>query len=147
VLDFFTDKYFNQYRKLNPWRRINMKTLNILILVLLGFVSLTLIISFPLTSSAQLFSFNPFLVPYNPFLNPAYSFPFVPPVTAFAPSVLNPVLSPYTALPSLYSRGAAATLIVVPPPAPTVTAYAPLGTLNLTPSTLVFLILYLTLPE
>ena len=37
--------------------------------------------------------------------------------------------------------------IIIPTAAPTVTAYAPLGTLNITPSTLIFLILYLTLPE
>jgi hypothetical protein len=35
----------------------------------------------------------------------------------------------------------------VPTAAPAVTAYAPLGTLNITPSTLIFLILFLTLPE
>jgi hypothetical protein len=57
-------------------------------------------------------------------------------------------MSPLTAAPPSLSRSAATTIIILPQaPAPTVTAYAPLGTLNLTPSTLVFLILYLTLHE
>ena len=90
----------------------------------------------------------PFWMPINPFFLPTFGlFPAVPPVTAFSPASFSPVPSPYTALPSLTSRAAAATLVVLPAPAPAVTAYAPLGTLNLTPSTLVLLILYLTLPE
>ena len=77
----------------------------------------------------------------NPFL------PLILPVPAIGPSVLNPVLNPTLASMPTFARNAAATLVVLPPPAPAVTAYAPLGTLNLTPSTLVFLILLFTLEE
>jgi len=61
--------------------------------------------------------------------------------------MVSPLLNPYAAaLPMLPFRNAAATIITLPAATP-VTAYAPLGTLNLTPSTLVLLILYLTLAE
>jgi hypothetical protein len=59
---------------------------------------------------------------------------------------ISPVLSPDTVLPT-FPRSAAATIITLPTAAPAVTAYAPLGTLNITPSTLIFLTLFLTLPE
>ena len=89
-----------------------------------------------------------FWMPINPFFSPTFGlFPAVSPVTAFSPVPFSPVPSPYTALPSLASRSAAATLVVLPPTTPAVTAYAPLGTLNITPSSLVLLILYLTLAE
>ncbi|MGA1796891.1 MAG: hypothetical protein ACMUIL_13635 [bacterium] len=89
---------------------------------------------------SPLYSQNGFFAsPYAPFL-PAYpSFPII------ASPFMNPLVNPALAsLPTL-SRGAAATLVVVPQTTPTVSAYAPLGTLNLTPSTLVFLILIFTL--
>ncbi|MGA1790486.1 MAG: hypothetical protein ACMUIM_03290 [bacterium] len=95
--------------------------------------------------------FNPlasFLSPIpNPMFSAYYQFnPFLPslsPVSLFPTPILTPSLM---SLPTL-NRTAAATIVVLPPAVPTVTAYAPLGTLNLTPSTLVFLILYLTLAE
>lgn len=131
---------------LNPRRydRMKIKTQNISILIFLGFVLFAFFIT--TTCSAQLLPYNPFFAPFNPFFLPVFS-PFVPPVPTFPAPVLNPALSPYTSLPIAPYRSAAATLIVLPPAAPAVTAYAPLGTLNLTPSTLIFLILYLTLPE
>jgi len=78
---------------------------------------------------------------YNPF------FPIIPPLPTIGAPTLNPVLNPSLAGLPTFGRNAAATLVVLPQPAPTVTAYAPLGTLNLTPSTLVFLILLFTLEE
>lgn len=127
-----------------------MKTVNIFPLILLGFVFLALIISFASPCLAQ-FSPYSFFAPFNPFFpsifNPTYSLPFVSPVPTLPAPIFNPMLSPYTTLPGLPFRSAAATIITLPAASPAVTAYAPLGTLNLTPSTLVFLILYLTLPE
>lgn len=82
--------------------------------------------------------FNPFFVPYYP----------VPPVSVFPAPIVSPLFTPFTAsIPTIANRFAAATIITLPAATPTVTAYAPLGTLNLTPSTLVFLILFLTLAE
>ena len=126
-----------------------MRTTNICILGLLVFVLFAFILSFPSPCSAQLIPFS-FYPPVNPFFPSLFSFSpfsFFPPVPTYPAATLNPLLTPYTALPTVYPRAAAATLVVLPPPAPTVTAYAPLGTLNLTPSTLVFLILLFTLPE
>lgn len=126
-----------------------MKTTKIYILVLLIFVLFAFVLSFSSPCSAQSFPFS-FFPPVNPFFPSIFTlspFSFVPPLPSYPTATLNPLLNPYTALPALYPRGAAATLIVVPQPAPAVTAYAPLGTLNLTPSTLVFLILLFTLPE
>ncbi|MGA1839005.1 MAG: hypothetical protein ACMUIU_00120 [bacterium] len=103
-------------------------------------------------------TFFPFYSPFTPImpffssipgpLLPNYyqANPFIPslsPISFLSAPVLSPSLM---SLPTI-NRSAAATIIVLPPPAPTVTAYAPLGTLSLTPSTLVFLILYLTLAE
>jgi len=110
-------------------------------------VVIALVFAFAAPCSSQFIPY-PFWMPINPFFSPAFGlFPAVYPVTAFSPVPFNPVLSPYTALPSFANRAAAATIIVLPAPAPAVTAYAPLGTLSLTPSTLVLLILYLTLAE
>ena len=126
-----------------------MKTANILGLVFLGFVLLVFVLGFVSPCSAQFlpYPFFPSINPFLPSLFSPYSFPFAPSVPFYSAAALSPISSPYTALPTIYPRAAAATLIVLPPPAPTVTAYAPLGTLNITPSTLVFLILLLTLPE
>ena len=121
---------------------MKIRILNLSVLIILWICIFTLILASAKPCSAQFFAFNPFFAPINPFLYPAYSFPFVPPL----PTLTSPFLSPALSLPA-FSRTGAATIVVVPPPAPTVTAYAPLGTLNLTPSTLVFLILLLTLPE
>jgi hypothetical protein len=125
---------------------MKMRISNIAVLILLGVCLFTLILGSAKPCSAQFLTFNPFLAPINPFLYPAYpayTFPFFPPLPIAPAPVLNPLLS----LPTLPPRAANATIIVLPPAAPAVTAYAPLGTLNLTPSTLIFLILYLTLPE
>ncbi|MGA1792201.1 MAG: hypothetical protein ACMUIM_11995 [bacterium] len=80
-----------------------------------------------------------FLKTYNPF------FPIISPLQTIGAPTLNPILNPYLACLPTFSRNAAATIVVLPQPAPAVSAYAPLGTLNLTPSTLVFLILLFTL--
>lgn len=105
--------------------------------------------------SAQLFypyGFGPaYLQPFSSGLFPGIYNPFVPlyPQVSpfgFAPSA--PLLGPITAsVPTIPFRSGAATIITLPaaPTAAPVTAYAPLGTLNLTPSTLVFLILLFTL--
>ena len=89
---------------------------------------------YPLISGLLFMSYNPF-------------FPIISPLPAIGAPTLNPVLNPYLAGLPTFSRNAAATIVVLPQPAPTVSAYAPLGTLNLTPSTLVFLILLFTLEE
>lgn len=70
--------------------------------------------------------------------------PFYPPTPLFNPPI--PPIDPYLAALPTISRGAAATIILTPT-APVVTAAAPLGTLALTPSSLVFLILILSLEE
>jgi len=120
---------------------------NVLAAIKGSIVVIILIIAFAVPCSSQFVPY-PFWMPINPFFSLGFGlFPGISPITAFCPVPFSPVLNPYTALPSLASRAAAATIIVLPPPAPAVTAYAPLGTLNLTPSTLVFLILYLTLAE
>lgn len=105
--------------------------------------------------SAQLFypyGFGPaFLQPFSSGFFPGIYNPFVPlyPTVApfgFAPSA--PFLGPVSAsVPTIPFRSGAATIITLPAAttAAPVTAYAPLGTLNLTPSTLVFLILLFTL--
>lgn len=122
---------------------MKMKILNISVLILLGVCLFAFILGSAKPCSAQVSPFfNPFLAPVNPFLYPGYPFPFVPSL----PTVPAPVLNPLLSLPA-FNRSAAATIIVLPPAAPAVTAYAPLGTLSLTPSTLIFLILYLSLEE
>ncbi|MGA1843921.1 MAG: hypothetical protein ACMUIS_05105 [bacterium] len=120
---------------------------NVLAAIIGSVIIMVLIFASAVPCSSQFLPY-PFWMPINPFFSPTFGlFPAVSPATAFSPLPFSPVPSPYTALPSLISRNAAATLVVLPPAAPAVTAYAPLGTLNLTPSTLVFLILYLTLAE
>ena len=131
-----------------------MKNLHVLAVILCGFMMATFILFLTAPCCAQLsqfynpyiatfpLGFNPFYPSYNPFL------PFFSPLPAFGIPILNPVMSPLIATPPSVSRSAATTIIILPQaPASTVTAYAPLGTLNLTPSTLVFLILFLTLHE
>ncbi|MEW6379153.1 MAG: hypothetical protein AB1611_06055 [bacterium] len=96
-----------------------------------------------LTSTQVSAQFIPYPAPYyDPY------FAFVPPVPYFpaAPVFAPPLFDPYLALPTAASRTAAATIILAPT-TPVVTAAAPLGTLSLTPSTLVFLILFLSLAE
>lgn len=121
---------------------MKMRMLNISVLILLGVCLFAFVLGSVKPCSAQFPIFNPFFAPINPFAYSAYPLPFVPPL----PTVPAPILNPALSLPT-FARSAAATLIVLPPAAPAVTAYAPLGTLSLTPSTLIFLILYLTLPE
>jgi len=91
--------------------------------------------------SAFPLGFNPFYPSYNPFL------PFFSPLPAIGAQTLNPVMSPLIARPPSVSRFAATTIVILPQATTPVTAYAPLGTLTLTPSTLVFLILLFTLHE
>ncbi|MGA1794536.1 MAG: hypothetical protein ACMUIL_01650 [bacterium] len=120
---------------------------NVLAAIMGSIVIIVLVFAFAVPCSSQFIPY-PFWMPINPFFSPTFGlFPAVSPVTAFFPASFSPVLGPYTALPSFASRNAAATLVVLPPAAPAVTAYAPLGTLNITPSSLVLLILYLTLAE
>ena len=127
----------------------------LLIFTLISFICLlfALIVFSINICSAQVsfFPYTPLFQPVNPFLPPLFSPMFFPTGTTasvfFAP-LTGPVLTPYpVAFPSIRPRSAAATIITLPTAAPAVTGYAPLGTLNLTPSTLVFLILLLTLPE
>ena len=70
-----------------------------------------------------------------------------PPLPSLGVRTLNPAMSPLTAIRSSISCSAATTIIILPQATTPVTAYAPLGTLALTPSTLVFLILLFTLHE
>lgn len=94
--------------------------------------------------SAQVYPYYPF---FNPFYAPfSYPAPYFPTMSVFSPPILSPLLNPFPALPTLPFRNAAATIITLPAASP-VTASAPLGTVNLTPSSLVLLILYLTLAE
>lgn len=125
---------------------MKMEFLKILVLIVLGIGLFVFILGYTAPCSAQI------IPPFPPFTSifstGIYPFPFLPPLPTlptFPAPILNPVLSPYPALPT-FPRAAAAT-IILPTAAPAVTAYAPLGTLNLTPSTLIFLILYLTLAE
>ena len=126
-----------------------MKKTNIFVFIVTSLILCALLLGFTAPCSAELFPFSFFPSPFFPSVfNPALTVPFLSPIPAYLPPVLSPPLTPYTAsMPSLLNRSAAATLVVLPAPAPAVTAYAPLGTLNLTPSTLVFLILLFTLPE
>jgi hypothetical protein len=121
------------------------KILNISVLILLGTFLFVLIFGFNTPCSAQILPFFPFQSVFNPTIYPFAFNPFFAPLPTFPAPILSPVLSPYSVLPT-FPRAAAAT-IIIPTAAPAVTAYAPLGTLNITPSTLIFLILYLTLPE
>ena len=130
-----------------------MKKMYILTIILCGFMMVTCILFFPTSCSAQLPPFfNPYLAPFplgsNPFypqFNPFSS--FFSPLPVYGAPILNPIMNPLTATTPSLSRSAATTIIVVPQATTPVTAYAPLGTLNLTPSTLVFLILLFTLHE
>ncbi|MGA1876057.1 MAG: hypothetical protein ACMUIA_10655 [bacterium] len=89
--------------------------------------------------------YNPFLNGYNPFL----AFPLAP-LFPTAPLLYPPyrTFNPYVAsLPATTGSRIGAATIILTPAAPVTTAAAPLGTLSLTPSTLVFLILLSTLEE
>ena len=132
-----------------------MKNKHLISLILCGCILVIFAFSLATPCSAQ-FLTSPFYAPFTPYYQPISDFcfpffnpslPLLPPPSVIGAPILNPVLNPALAGLPTFSRNAAATLVVVPPPAPTVTAYAPLGTLNLTPSTLVFLILMFTLEE
>jgi hypothetical protein len=87
--------------------------------------------------------YNPFLNGYNPFLAfPPAPLPFTAPLLYPPYRTFNPYLATLPA--TTGSRFGAATLILTPA-TPVTTAAAPLGTLNLTPTTLVFLVLIGTL--
>ena len=130
-----------------------MEKMHLLNAVLCGFILVAFVLFLSTSCYAQLsplfnpyvsafpLGFNPFYPSYNPFL------PFFSPLPVFGAQILNPNMSPLIASPPSVSRSAATTIIVLPPTTTPVTAYAPLGTLNLTPSTLVFLILLFTLHE
>lgn len=94
---------------------------------------------FPWTSGIP-YSYFPTFPFYNPYVAPIVTLPgFVPsfplsiPIAPSIPSFSSPRIANAT------------TIITIPAATNTVTASAPLGTLNLTPSTLVFLLLYFTL--
>lgn len=121
---------------------------NCFIRILVGGCILMLsIFFFIMPAHAQLIP--PLYLPFTPLYTQTgfYASPYAPvsPVYPPFPVVPSPLVNPALAGLPTFSRGAAATLVVVPPTTPTVSAYAPLGTLNLTPSTLVFLILIFTL--
>lgn len=88
-------------------------------------------------------------IPYSYFPNFPFYNPYILPIAAvpgFVPSLplSTPIIAPFPSffLPRVAN---ATTIITIPTATNTVTASAPLGTLNLTPSTLVFLLLYFTL--
>jgi len=130
-----------------------MKKVHFLGVMLFGFMLVSFVLFLTTSCYAQLnpffnpyvsafpFGFNPFYPSYNPFL------PFFPPLPPLGVRTLNPAMSPLTAVTPSISRSAATTIIILPQATTPVTAYAPLGTLTLTPSTLVFLILLFTLHE
>jgi hypothetical protein len=83
------------------------------------------------------YSYFPVFPFYNPYVPSIATLQgYVPPLPFSIPAPIPSFSSP---------RIANATIITIPTATNTVTAYAPLGTLNLTPSTLVFLLLYFTL--
>ena len=126
-----------------------MKKICFLVVILCGFISVTFVPFLTTPSYAQL---SPFFNPYVstfPLGYPAYN-PFLPfflPLPAIGAQTLNPIMSPLIARAPTISRSAATTIVILPQATTPVTAYAPLGTLTLTPSTLVFLILLFTLHE
>ena len=131
-------------------------TQQIISVFLIGVFILCICVFFITPCFSQSFSpypFNPFVPTISPFYNPFYQlydpfFPYVPSLSTLGSELSGPVMNPLLgSIPTTSLRTGAATLVVLPQPAPTVSAYAPLGTLNLTPSTLVFLILLFTLPE
>lgn len=124
---------------------MKMEFLKILVLITLGIGLFVFILSYAAPCSAQFFPYPPIPSAFNPTFYPFTFNPFIPQLPTLSAPILSPVLSPYPVLPT-FPRAAAAT-IILPTVAPTVTASAPLGTLNLTPSTLIFLLLYLTLAE
>lgn len=80
--------------------------------------------------------FSPF-IPHVPFLSPMPYMPIAP-----------PLVTPYPSLVPTINRIADATIIIIlSPPANPLTAYAPLGTVTLSPSALLSLGLFLTLAE
>ena len=130
-----------------------MKQLNFLTVILCGLIVLIVILFSTIPCYAQLY---PILNPYTPtyplgfnMFYPSYNLipPYLPPLPAFGAQILNPAMSPLIAVTPSISRSAATTIVILPQQTTPVTAYAPLGTLTLTPSTLVFLILLFTLHE
>ena len=110
--------------------------------LIIFFVATILLIS---TQAFAQVPYNPFL--YNPYLavNPYY--PPVPPAPLFPLYTPAPIFNPYLIPPVPVSRTGAATIVLLPAATPLVSAAAPLGTLSLTPTTLVFLTLFLSLAE
>lgn len=130
-----------------------MKRMYFLGAILSGFILVTFILFFTTSCYAQFFPFfNPYISAFPPGFSPFYpsfspSLPFFSPLPVIGAQTLNPVMSPLIARPPTLTRSAATTIIILPQATTPVTAYAPLGTLTLTPSTLVFLILLFTLHE
>ena len=130
-----------------------MNKMYILTMITSVFLMVTFIFFLHTPCSAQLSPFfTPYLAPFAPGSNFFYSpyntfFPFFSPLPGYSVPILNPIMTPLISTPPSISRSAATTIIVLPQATTPVTAYAPLGTLNLTPSTLVFLILLFTLHE
>lgn len=130
------------------------KTKQVVLVFLMGLFILGICFFFITPCSSQSFfpyTFNPFVPTVASFYNPFYQLydPFLPSLSSvsnFGAPLSGPVMNPLiSSVPTTSFRTGAATLVVLPQPAPSVTAYAPLGTLSLTPSTLVFLILLFTL--
>lgn len=115
--------------------------------IILGLFVLIAFIGLLATSCyAQLwppYAFFPSFVPsFNPYYVP--SLPVIPPNIP----VVEPILTPYFAsLPTLGRFANATIIIILPQPTNIVTAYAPLGTVTLTPSVLAPVGLLLTLAE
>ena len=93
--------------------------------------------------SAQLWSPYPWIIPFAPVF-----YPFNPPLPLSLPffRAADPLLPPYIAGLPMWTRNANATIIIIlNQTANTVTASAPLGTVNLTSSAVVPLSLFLAL--
>lgn len=125
---------------------MKMEFLKIFVVLMVLVIGLfVFILGYAVPCSAQFFLYPPIPSVFNPTFYPFTFNSFIPPLPTLSAPILSPLLSPYPVLPTFPRAGAAT--IIIPTAAPTVTAAAPLGTLNLTPSTLIFLLLYLTLAE
>jgi hypothetical protein len=117
-------------------------------LVLISLV-IVLIVSLTGICSAQ-YGYAPWIpvTPYAFYTGTTFYSPYTPwftPLPSYMPNFSLPTpIAPFPSL-ALPRTANAVTVITLPTATNTVTASAPLGTLNLTPSTLVFLLLYFTL--
>jgi len=114
-------------------------------IILYVFVLMLFMVFLTTPCSAQLWPSYPFIFSFMQSFYP-YA-PFIPIPLPGIP-VAEPILSPYTAgLPTLGRFADATIIIILNQPANPVTAYAPLGTVTLSPSALLPLGLFLTLAE